>query len=118
MGEKRFCLGSINRDDLLVGRDGETADLCDDHLLGYGQAGFGQGFLIAAVVILGVPVDAVVVLLHEYHCVGVRLDWKQENLVNGRLETLVVYPRCQRIRPQMTIGSRKAPTGRAWGPCG
>ena len=81
MGEKRFCLGSINRDNLPVGRDGETADLCDDHLLGYGQAGFGQGSLIVAVVILDVPVDAVVVLLHEYHCVSVGIDWKQENLV-------------------------------------
>ena len=81
VGEKRFCLGSINRDDLSVGRDRETADLCDDHLLGSGQAGFGQGFLFAAVVILGVPVGVVVVLLHEYHRVSVGLDWNQEILV-------------------------------------
>ena len=73
-GRKRFCLDSINRDNLSVGRDGEAADLCDDHLLGFGQAGFGQGSLIAAVVILDVPVDAVVVLFYEYYCVGVGLD--------------------------------------------
>ena len=72
--EKRFGLGSINRDDVPVGRNGETADLSDDHLFGGGQAGFGQGLLFAVVVRLGVPVGVVVALLHEYHRVSVRLD--------------------------------------------
>ena len=83
VGEKRFCLGLINRDNLPVGRDRQTADLCDDHLLGFGQAGFRQGSLVAAVIVLVVPVDAVVVLLHEYHCVSIGLDWNQGNLVMG-----------------------------------
>ena len=79
--EKRFRFGSVNRDDLSVGRERETADLCDDHLLGNGQAGFRQGSLVAAVVILGDPVGVVVILLHEYHRVSVGLDWNQEILV-------------------------------------
>ena len=72
--EKRFGLGSINRDDVPVGRNGETADLSDDHLLGSGQAGLRQSFLLVAVVLLGVPVGVVVILLHENHRVRVRLD--------------------------------------------
>ena len=71
--EKRFRFGSVNRDDLSVGRERETADLCNDHLLGGGQAGLRQSLLFAAVVILDVPAG-VVVLLHEYHRVSVTLD--------------------------------------------
>ena len=72
--EKRFRFGSVNRDDPAVGRERETADLSDDHLFGSGQAGFGQGFLFAAVVLLGVPDGIVVVLLHENHRVSVGLN--------------------------------------------
>ena len=71
--EKRFGLGSINRDDVPVGRNGETADLGDDHLFGSGQAGFGQRLLLAAVVILGVP-TGVGLVLHQDHRVSVTLD--------------------------------------------
>ena len=71
--EKRFRFGSVNRDDLLVGRERETADLCNDHLLGGGQAGFRQRLLLVTVVILGVP-TGIGLVLHQDHRVSVTLD--------------------------------------------
>ena len=76
-GQNVAALASINRDDLPVGRDGQAADLLDDDLVrgaGFGQAGFGQVSLVAAVIVIVVPAAAVVVLLHQYDGVSIGLN--------------------------------------------
>ena len=77
-GQNVAALASINRDDLHVGRaDRQAADLLDDDLVqgaGFGQAGFGQVSFVAAVIVIVAPAAAVVVPVHQYDGVSVRLD--------------------------------------------